>query len=57
MKDEGIAFLIKELGLPADAKILPNTHSKKRRVQVPSADGKTKGDDEEDEEKPVKGEE
>ena len=42
LKDEGIAFLIKELGLPADAKILPNTHSKKRRVQVPAADGKTK---------------
>ncbi len=58
LKDEGIAFLIKELGLPADAKILPNTHSKKRRVQVVSADGKTKGEDEEDEdEKPVKADE
>ena len=58
LKDEGIAFLIKELGLPADAKILPNTHSKKRRVQVPSADGKTKGDEDGDEEeKPIKGDE
>ena len=56
LKDEGITFLIKELGLPADAKILPNTHSKKRKVMVQSGDSKTKGEDEEDE-KPAKDEE
>jgi small subunit ribosomal protein S10e len=56
LKDEGITFLIKELGLPADAKILPNTHSKKRKVMVQSGDSKTKGEDDEDE-KPAKDDE
>ena len=56
LKDEGMTFLIKELGLPADAKILPNTHSKKRKVMVQSGDSKTKGEDDEDE-KPAKDDE
>ena len=32
LTNEGLQYLIKELGLPADSKILPNTHQKKRLV-------------------------
>jgi small subunit ribosomal protein S10e len=32
LTNEGVAFLIKELGLPVDAKILPATHTKKKVV-------------------------
>ena len=47
LTDEGVAFLIKNLGLPADAKILPATHAKKKRVAI-TADTKEgkEGDDE-----------
>merc|ERR1712159_6169 len=31
LTDEGVAYLIKALGLPADAKILPATHTKKTK--------------------------
>ena len=34
LTDDGVKFLIKALGLPADAKILPATHTKKVRVAV-----------------------
>merc|ERR1712054_714344 len=30
LTNEGVSFLIKELGLPADSKIVPATHTKKR---------------------------
>ena len=32
LTNDGVAFLIKELGLPVDAKILPATHTKKKVV-------------------------
>src|SRR5210317_2021221 len=30
LTNSGVKFLIQELGLPADSKIVPNTHTKKR---------------------------
>ena len=52
LTNAGVKFLIQELGLPADCKIVPNTHTKKRTtiepVQAPAKEG---------EEKPTKGEE
>ena len=48
LTDEGVAFLIRQLGLPADAKILPATHTKKTRklIEQPK-EGKEEGDAEE----------
>ena len=42
LTNDGVQYLIKELGLPADAKILPATHAKKRVVKKETAtkDGK-----------------
>ena len=37
LTDEGVAYLIKQLGLPADAKILPATHTKKMKKLVETA--------------------
>ena len=47
LTDEGVAMLIKNLGLPADAKILPATHTKKKRVAVAAdtKDGKEGAED------------
>ena len=53
LTNAGVKFLIEQLGLPADSKIVPNTHSKKRTVTVPSAAAQ-KGEDAD--EKPTKGE-
>ena len=36
LTNAGVKFLIEELGLPADSKIVPATHTKKRAV-IPSA--------------------
>merc|ERR1711907_155056 len=40
LTDDGVKYLIKALGLPADAKILPATHPKKVRVAVVPAEDK-----------------
>ena len=41
LTNDGVAYLIKELGLPADAKILPATHTKKKVVtKAPTKEGK-----------------
>ena len=42
LTDSGISFLIKELGLPPTANILPATHPKKKTVTkaAPTKDGK-----------------
>merc|ERR1712100_12546 len=42
LTNDGVTFLIKELGLPADAKILPATHTKKKIVtkSAPTKEGK-----------------
>ena len=55
---DGVRYLIKELGLPADSKILPATYVKKRKTKVTTAApaGKGKGEDGEEEEAPTKGE-
>ena len=50
LTNAGVKFLIQELGLPADSKIVPNTHTKKRQTVV-STETPAKG---EDEEKPAK---
>ena len=34
LTDDGVKYLIKALGLPADAKILPATHTKKVKVAI-----------------------
>ena len=52
LTNAGVKYLIEELGLPADSKIVPATHTKKR-VAVTAAPKKEAGDDEE---KPTKGE-
>ena len=52
LTNAGVKYLIQELGLPADAKIVPNTHTKKRQTITP-VDVPAKG---EDDEKPTKGE-
>merc|ERR1712227_987291 len=48
LTDEGVAFLIKALGLPADAKILPATFEKKKKklIEAPTKEGK-EGEEEE----------
>ena len=33
LTNAGVHYLIQELGLPADSKIVPNTHTKRRAVQ------------------------
>merc|ERR1712032_390379 len=55
---EGVTYLIQELGLPADSKILPATYSKKQKVKISApTEGKGKGEEgEEGEEEPTKGE-
>ena len=42
LTNDGVAYLIKELGLPVDAKILPATHTKKKVVTktAPTKEGK-----------------
>ena len=52
LTNAGVKFLIEDLGLPADSKIVPATHTKKRAMVT--AAPKTEKDDEE---KPTKGEE
>merc|ERR1712216_354166 len=37
LTNEGVAYLIKELGLPADAKIVPATHTKKTKRLIEQA--------------------
>merc|ERR1712216_351732 len=45
LTDEGVAFLIKALGLPADAKILPATFEKKKKKLIETAkEGKEDGE-------------
>ena len=54
LTNAGVKYLIQELGLPADSKIVPATHTKKRTtVTAVDAPAKAEGDDEE---KPTKGE-
>ena len=54
----GVSYLINELGLPSDSKILPATYSKKGKVKITApTEGKEKGEEEEGEEgAPTKGE-
>ena len=47
LTDEGVAFLIKALGLPADAKILPATFEKKKKKLIETAEKEGKEDAEE----------
>merc|ERR1711965_45076 len=47
LTDDGVAFLIKALGLPADAKILPATFEKKKKKLIETAEKKGKEDAEE----------
>uniref|UniRef100_A0A7S3CJS9 Plectin/eS10 N-terminal domain-containing protein n=1 Tax=Strombidium rassoulzadegani TaxID=1082188 RepID=A0A7S3CJS9_9SPIT len=56
LTNSGIEYLIQELGLPADSKILPATHQKKRvKTVTTTADGKEEKEEGEDEdEKPAK---
>ena len=55
LTNAGVKYLIEELGLPADSKIVPATHTKKRTT-ITAVDTPVKGEDEE--EKPTtKGEE
>ena len=53
LTNAGVKFLIQELGLPADSKIVPATHTKVKRTTI-TADATAKGDDDE---KPTKGDE
>jgi len=48
---QGVSYLINELGLPSDSKILPATYSKKGKVKIntPAADGKGKEEGEAEE--------
>ena len=58
LTEEGVRYLINELGLPADSRILPATYSKKgvKKITAPT-EGKGKGEEgEEGEEGPTKGE-
>lgn len=57
LTDEGVTYLIKNLGLPAGTKILPATHAKKRRVAVTSDDKEGKEGAEEGETPVAKDEE
>ena len=47
LTNKGVSFLINELGLPVDSKIVPATHAKKR-VKVVAADVKEGKEGEED---------
>ena len=44
LTNEGVSFLIKELGLPPTANILPATHPKKKTVTKPTATEGEKGE-------------
>ena len=46
LTNAGVKFLIQELGLPADSKIVPNTHTMKRQT-ITTVDTPAKGEDEE----------
>ena len=52
LTNQGVEYLIKELGLPVDCLIVPATHAKKRAKVIVTKDGE-KGEEGE-EEKPVK---
>ena len=45
LTNEGVSFLIKELGLPPTANILPATHPKKKTVTKPTATEGKGGDE------------
>jgi small subunit ribosomal protein S10e len=46
---QGVSYLINELGLPSDSKILPATYSKKGKVKITApTEGKGKGEDAEE---------
>jgi len=47
LTNAGVKYLIQELGLPADSKIVPNTHTKKRQTVVAAETPAKGGDDEE----------
>ena len=55
-----MSYLINELGLPSDSKILPATYSKKGKVKInaPNDEGKEgkEGDEDAVEDAPTKGE-
>ena len=55
LTNAGVKFLIQELGLPADSKIVPATHTKKRTkvIEVDAPEGTTKGGNDEKEGKEV----
>ena len=56
---EGVRYLINELGLPADSKIVPNTYARKTTKVVTTTKGGEKGEEAEgeaEEEAPTKGE-
>ena len=53
---EGVRYLIKELGLPADSKILPATYTKKKKTIIATAEDGGKEGKEGEEEEPTKGE-
>ena len=55
LTNAGVKFLIQELGLPADSKIVPATHTKKRTkvIEVDAPEGATKGGNDEKEGKEV----
>jgi len=53
---EGVRYLIKELGLPADSKILPATYTKKKKTVITTAEDGAKEGKEGAEEEPTKGE-
>ena len=52
LTNKGVSFLINELGLPVDSKIVPATHAKKR-VKVVAADVKEGKEGEEETPKEV----
>ena len=54
LTNQGVEYLIKELGLPVDCLIVPATHAKKRAKVVVTKDGKE--GEEGEEEKPAKDE-
>ena len=57
LTNQGIEYLIKELGLPADSKIVPATHTKKRVKTVTTTVEDKEGKEEAEEaEEPTKGE-
>ena len=47
LTNAGVKYLIQELGLPADSKIVPNTHTRKRQVAIAS-ETPAKGEDAEE---------